>query len=134
MTTGDYYHMGYLFDTQFEALDSHTDYWLGQNSVSTTFTIEFTEARELTRIKVAPACRSDSTPMDYVMSVRTSSSSAWVPITPGAHVAHRSAPIGRLYEFPINMEVSAVKVELQKWEGQATYVTFNEIQMFEPAA
>ena len=117
---GNYYYIQYLFDGVYQSIDNHPNYWLGQSSSDTTFTINFGTPVDLTRVKLAPKCRSDTNSMDYQLSISG--------VAVSARFHDTSVPVGTMQEYPINQVVT--ELTLQIWMMGGGYMSFNEIQLF----
>jgi len=128
-SNADYYYMGYMFDNEFDSRDSHHDYWLGQRQDDTVFTFDFEPAVDLTRIRLAPKCRSDSVAPDFQVTAVSNEG----PRTISNRIHQPDTPVGVFYEFPINMEVTQLTVSISL-AGGGNYITFNEIQLFQADA
>ena len=125
----NYYYMGYMFDNVFDSVDAHTNYWLGQTRDDTVFTFDFDPPVDLTRIRLAPKCRSDSVAVDFQVSAVGESG----PMPVSNRIHQPDTAIAVFYEFPINMEVSQLTVSISL-AGGGNYMSFNEFKLYQADA
>ena len=60
-----FYAMDNLFDGDYTEVDKHDSYWLAKDCRRTTMTFDFPSPLSITRIRLAPRCRSDSLAPDF---------------------------------------------------------------------
>jgi hypothetical protein len=130
---GKYYNLGYLFDGVARRLDDHLHYWLAAHNRDTTLTIRFRTPTQLTRVRLSPRCRADTSAQDWQLFA---GDNAATRVMLSGRVHQPDAKAGQYFDVLVHRVVSALTLQVY-WTPKPGgrnpgYMSFAEIELYAP--